>query len=38
MHTVVTFIVGFLVGVGLTWGFRGWIARTKAKAQGKIKL
>jgi hypothetical protein len=36
MPIYVWFILGFLVGLGLTWGFRGWIARSKEKVQRKF--
>ena len=31
MHVVVAFLLGVLVGAGLTYAFRGAIAREKAK-------
>jgi hypothetical protein len=36
MPGYVYFILGFVIGVGLTWAFRGLIARTKEKVQGKL--
>jgi hypothetical protein len=30
------FIIGFLVGGGLVWAFRGFVARTKEKVQNKF--
>ena len=36
MPDYVYFIIGFVVGGGLIWGFRGWVARTKEKVQKKF--
>ena len=36
MPDYVYFIIGFVVGGGLVWGFRGWVARTKEKVQSKL--
>lgn len=29
-------IIVFIVGAGVAWGYRGWIARTKEKIQRKL--
>ncbi len=29
-------IIAFIIGAGVAWGFRGWIARTKEKIRHKL--